>query len=163
MPQTQSRPQSQPVISVRTPTWVEDAYSRAARSLCAGGAYFVTLAGAGWALGPIREFIVRRGLDPLPAVLIEAVPMLLVMALASAWAMRRLGVRDRSGDRLVVGSVAVTLVIASEFIGGRLVRGWGPYETLANLTTRPGWVFVAMLIVALLIPLLEPLSRGKPA
>jgi hypothetical protein len=163
MPQSQPRPQSQPAAAVRRPTWVEDTYSRAGRSLAAGGTYFAALAGAGWTLGPIREFAVRRGLDPLLAVLIEAAPMLLVMALASAWTMRRFGVRDRAGDRLLVGSVAVTLVMAAEFVGGELVRGWGPYETLANLTSRPGQVFVALLIVALLVPVVEPLRRRTPA
>ena len=160
MPQSQSQPR--PTASTHTPTWIEDTYSRAGRSLAAGGAYFVALAGAGWTLGPIREFVVRKGLDPLLAVLIEAAPMLLVMALASAWAMRQFQVRDRAGDRLLVGSIAVTLVIASEFIGGTLVRGWGLYETFANMSTRPGSVFVALLLVALLAPLIEPLSRRDP-
>lgn len=149
-----------PSAGPRTPTWIEDTYSRAARSLAAGGSYFLALAGAGWLLGPIREFVVRRGLDQLLAVLIEAVPMLLVIALASAWALRQFQVRDRAGDRLLVGSIAVTLVIASEFAGGRLVRGWGFYETLANMSTRPGSVFVVLLLVALLAPVIEPLGRN---
>jgi hypothetical protein len=158
-------PQSQPppAALARAPTWIEDTFSRAGRSLAAGGSYFVALAGAGWALGPIREFVVSKGFDPLLAVLIEAAPLLLVMALASAWAMRLFKVRDRAGDRLLVGSVAVTLVIASEFLGGALVRGWGIYETLANMCTRPGSVFVALLIAALLAPLIEPMSRERSA
>jgi len=154
---------SRPASAARAPTWVEEAYSRAGRSLAAGTAYFLALFGAGWTLGPIREFVVRRGFDPLLAVLIEAAPMLLVMGLASAWALRQFRVRDRAGDRLLVGSVAVTLVIASEFAGGALVRGWGFYETLTNMTTWPGRVFVTLLIVALLTPLLEPLGRRKSA
>jgi hypothetical protein len=43
------------------------------------------------------------------------------------------------------------------------VRGWGPYETLSNFTTWPGQVFVALLIVALLVPVVEPLRRRTPA
>ncbi len=158
-------PQSQtpPTALARTPTWIEDTYSRAGRSLAAGGAYFVALASAGWALGPIREFVVRKGFDPLLAVLIEAAPMLLVMALASAWAMRLFKVRDRAGDRLLVGNIAVTLVIASEFVGGALVRGWGIYETLANMCTRPGSVVVALLIAAPLAPLIEPVNSKNSA
>ena len=120
------------------------------------------MAGAGWAFGPIRALVVRQGLDPLLAVLIEAAPMVLVMVLASAWVVRRFQVRDRAGDRLLVGSVAGTLLIASEFVGGELVRGWGPYETLSNLTTQPGRVFAVLLLVALLTPLAEPLGRRKP-
>jgi len=153
---------SHPTPRARTPTWVEETYSRAGRSLAAGGAYFFALVLAGWTLGPIREFAVRRGLDPLIAVLIEAAPMLVVMVVASTWALRQFRVRDRAGDRLLVGSIAVTLVVASEFVGGELVRGWGFYETLANMTTWPGQVFVALLVVALLTPLLEPLGRRTP-
>lgn len=159
------KPQSQPQPAARThtPTWVEETFARAGRSLAAGGAYFAALAGAGWALGPIREFVVSKGLDPLLAVLIEAASILLVMALASAGAMRLFQVRDRTGDRLLVGSVAVTLVVASELVGGAMVRGWGLYETLADLTTQPSSVFAVLMIVALLIPVVEPLGRRKPA
>jgi hypothetical protein len=154
--------QTHPPGPARALTWVEETYLRAGRSLAAGGTYFLALAGTGWLLGPIREFVVRKGLDPLAAVLIEAAVLLLVMALSSTWAMRRFQVRDRGGDRLLVGSVAVTLVIASELAGGALVKGWGLYETLANMSTQPGAVFVVLLIVALLTPLIEPLGRRKP-
>jgi hypothetical protein len=157
VPQSRSGPEG----PVRTPTWIEDAYSRAARSLAAGGVYFFALVGAGWLLGPIREAGVRHGLDPLAAVLAAAVSMLLIMALASAWALRWLRVRDRAGDRLLVGSIAATLVIASELVGGELVRGWGFYETLATMTSRPGSAFVVLLLIALLAPMIEPLSRRK--
>lgn len=159
MPQSSSRPTARP----RTPTWIEDAYSRAGRSLAAGTAYFVALMGAGWTLGRVGGIVARSGLDPWLAVLIAAVPLLLVVAFASAWAIRLCQVRDHAGDRLLVGSVAVTLAIAAEFVGGELTRGWGLYEMLANLTSWPGSVFIVLLIVALLTPLLEPLGRRKPA
>lgn len=139
---------SHPPNALRNPTWIEEAYLRAGRSIVAGGTYFLALAGAGWGFGPIREFVVAHGLNPLTAVLNEAAPMLVIMAFVSAWAMRRFQVRDSAGDRLLVGAVAVTLVVSSEFIGGALVRGWGPYETLANMTTKPGSVFVVLLVIA---------------
>ena len=150
---------SGPPTTAPAVTWVEETYQRAGRSLAAGAVYFLAMVAAGWLFGPIREFATRRGFNPLAAVLIEAIPLLVIMGLSSGWAMRWLRVRDRAGDRMLVGSVAVTLVISSEFVGGAMVRGWGLYETLTNMTTAPGLVFCALLVAALLMPLVEPFGR----
>lgn len=82
---------------------------RAARSLAAGTFYFLAMAGARWVFGPVREFYVRSGLSPLLAVLIEAPAMVVVTVFASTAAIRWLGVRDRAGDRLLMG-VRVTRI-----------------------------------------------------
>jgi len=63
---------------------------------------------------------------------------------------------------LLVGGVAVTLLVAAELVGGPLVRDWGLYETLSRVVPQPGAVFPAILIGAVLTPLLEPLGRARP-
>lgn len=140
-------------------TWEQQTLQRARNALAAGALYFLALVLAGWVFGPIRGFYVHRGLDPLLAVLAEAPLMILVMVFASRAIVRMLRVRDRAEDRLVMGSFAVLLVLAAEFAGGALVRGWGFYETLANLTTRPGSVLLVLLAVALVVPVAH---RGEP-
>jgi hypothetical protein len=144
--------------AIRIPTWQEETLRRGRRSLEAGAAYFAVLATAGSILGLIREVSVEAGLDPMVGALAEASLLLLVMLLASAAMIRWFGVANRAGDRLMVGAVGMSLVMAAELAGGWLIRGWGFYETLVNLTTRPGQVFVALLIAIVLAPLLQPRS-----
>ncbi len=145
----------------RNLTWMEETGWRARRSLQAGAVYFLALVGAGWLFGPVRESLVRRGLDPLVAMLGEAPAMLFVMVFASAWAVRRFRVMASSSDRLLVGGFAVLLVVIAEFVGGALVRGWGFYETLSHMTTAPGAVFGALLVAAVLAPLFRRPRRGR--
>jgi hypothetical protein len=144
-------------------SWEEQALGRALHALAAGAVYFAAMGGVGWLIGPIREFYVRSGLDPVLAVLVEAPLMILVMVFASSWTIRLLRVREGAGDRLVMGAFAVLLILCSEFVGGALIRGWGFYETLANFTTRPGLIFVGLLAIAIVVPLLQPANRRARA
>ena len=146
-------------LSAPIPTWQEQTLRRGRRSVEAGIAYFMALVGAGWALGRIREHEVRAGLDPLLGLLAQIPFLLLMMLFASSAAIRWRRVPDHVGDRLVVGAAAVTCVMVAELAGGRLIRGWGFYETLANMTTRPGRAFVGLLVAATVMPLLPRRRR----
>jgi hypothetical protein len=154
--------QSSPTARTRTPTWVEETASRAARSFAAGVAYFLAIAAAGWLFGPVRAIVIRHGAPAYWTTLFEAFALALLLAAAAAAAIRTFRVRERAGDRLLVGSVGVTLLVAAEFIDGALVRGWGVYETLSDLTPQSGGVFIVVLLVLLVLPLIEPAGRAEP-
>jgi len=158
MPPTASSPQPAP----RSRTWTEEVTERATRALAAGGAYFLAIAFASWSFDPLREVLAQQGAAGFWPTLIEAATLLLLLALAAAAALRLFRVYDRAGDRLLVGGVAVTLLVAAELVGGPLVRDWGLYETLSRVAPQPGGVFPAILIGAVLTPLLEPLGRARP-
>lgn len=151
---------SPPRPANRNRSWMEDATERAARALAAGGAYFLAIALASWSFGPLREIAIEHGASGFWATLFEASALLLLLAIAAAAAIRLLRVRDRTGDRLLVGSFGVTLLVGSELIGGPLVRSWGLYETLTSLMAEPRTLFLALLVGAVLTPLLEPLGRS---
>jgi hypothetical protein len=143
----------------RNRTWMEEASERASRAAGAGSVYFLALAAAGWAIGPGREAVIRRGASGLWTTLVAAPALLLLLAVIAALAIRAFRVKDRAGDRLLVGSLGVTLLVAAELLGGPLVRSWGPYESLSSLLPEPSIVFLALLTGAVLTPLLEPLGR----
>lgn len=143
----------------RRRTWTSEATERAARALAAGGVYFLAIASASAAFGPLRTILIVRGApDPWATILDAALP-LVVLAVVPVVAIRLFRVRDRVGDRLMIGSVAVTLMMVAELGGESLVRGWGLYETLTGLMPEPSSLFVACLVAAVLTPLLEPLGR----
>ena len=142
-------------------SWMEVAVERAARALAAGVAYFLAIALASWTFGPLTERLIERGAPGFWTTLIEAPALLLLLAFAAAAAIRLFQVRDRAGDRLLVGSIGVTLMVGAELIGGPLVRGWGLYEALTRLMPEPSSLFLGLLVGAVLTPLLEPL--GRPA
>ncbi|MEO8115341.1 MAG: hypothetical protein ABI655_13225 [Phenylobacterium sp.] len=133
------------------------------RSLLAGGLYFVAMLAAGWLFGPLREAVVRSGLDPLLAVLLEAPAMLLVMVFACGLAVRQLHVPARAGDRLVMGATAIALVLAAEVAGGAAMRGWTLRDFLGEFATARGGVFAATLLAGLLMPLIQLRLRRERA
>lgn len=154
---------SPPRPAARNRTWTEEAAERALRALGAGGVYALAIGLASWSFAPLLAFAVRQGLTRLWATVIEAPALLLLLALIAAALIRLFRVRDRAGDRLLVGAVGITLLVAAELVGGRFVRGWGLYETLVNFMAEPSRLFLTLLIGAVLVPLLEPIGRPKPA
>ena len=155
-------PASSPQQAPRSRTWTEEVTDRATRALAAGGAYFLAIAFASWSFDPLREILAQRGASGFWPTLLEAAMLLFLLALAAAAALRLFRVRDSAGDRLLVGGVAVTVLVAAELVGGPLVRDWGLYETLSRVVPQAGGVFPAFLIGAVLAPLLEPLGRTRP-
>jgi hypothetical protein len=151
---------SRPRPTSRNRSWKEEAGERAARALAAGSAYFLAIALASWSFDPLRELLIQRGAPAFWTTLFGALALLLLLAIAAAAAIRLFGVRDRVGDRLLVGSFGVTLLIAAEFIGGPLVRDWGLYETLTILMPEPSGLFLVLLVGAVFTPLLEPVGRS---
>ena len=150
-----------PPPASRSPTWTEDAAARAARAFAAGGVYFLAIGVASWAFGRLRDTADQRHASGAWTTLIAAPALLLLLALVAAAAIRLFRVRDRAGDRLLVGSFGVTLLVAAEFVGGPLVRDWGLYETLTRLMPEPSGLFLGLLVGAVLTPLLEPLGRAR--
>jgi peptidoglycan/LPS O-acetylase OafA/YrhL len=145
----------------RNRTWKQEAAQRAARALAAGGVYFLAIALASWSFDPLREIILQRGASPVWTLFAEVTALLVLLAVLAGAATRLFGVRDRAGDRLLVGGTAVTLLVAAELVGGRLVRGWGPYETLTSFAPEPTSLFLGLLVGAVLVPLVEPSGRPK--
>ncbi|MFI4949488.1 MAG: hypothetical protein ACHP7A_00445 [Caulobacterales bacterium] len=129
--------------------------------MAAGTAYSLAIGLASWSFDPLRRMVLQRGAPTAWTTLLAAAVLLFLLAVVAAAAIRLFRVRDRAGDRLLVGSFAVTLLLAAELIGGRLVHGWGLYETLTNVIPEPSSLFLALLVGAVLTPLLEPLGRAR--
>jgi hypothetical protein len=154
---------SSPPPAPRSRTWTEEVTERATRALAAGGAYFLAIVFASWSFGPVREILAQRGASGFWPTLLEVALLLFLLALAAAAALRLFRVRDSAGDRLLVGGIAVTVLVAAELVGGPLVRDWGPYETLTGLMPEPSSLalFLALLVGAVLAPLIEPVGRAN--
>src|SRR6516225_10523994 len=66
---------------------------RRMRVLKAGAVYFLFMFAVGWILGPIRELWAMPRFGRLTSVLLEAVIMLIAMAVSAQWVIRRFHVK----------------------------------------------------------------------
>src|SRR5215813_9043791 len=93
------------------------------RVLKVGAVYFLFMFGVGWILGPIRELVAVPRFDRLTVVLLEAVIMLIAMAVSARWVIRRFHVRPTFGSTISMGLVALGLLVPAELAGVVWVRG----------------------------------------
>lgn len=107
-------------------------------SLRAGGLYFAIVFAAGFVLGALRVLVLAPRLGELLAVLAELPVMLAIAWLVCGWLIERLRVPPRLGPRLVMGSVAFSLLIAAEVGLSMLLFGRSLPEFWASLTTLEG-------------------------
>jgi len=92
--------------------------------LKAGAVYFLIMFGVGWILGPIRELWAVPRFGRLTDVLLEAVIMLIAMAVSSRWVIRRFQVKPTFGSTISMGirRKAYNCRTLSLQLSGRLVR-----------------------------------------
>jgi hypothetical protein len=80
------------------------------RTLKAGVIYFLLLFAVGWIMGPLRELWAVPHFGRVPAMLSEAVIMLIAMIIAARWVIRRLDMPQALGATLPIGMIAIGLL-----------------------------------------------------
>jgi len=132
------------------------------RVLKAGAVYFLIMFGVGWILGPIRELWAVPRFGRLTGVLLEAVIMLVVMAVSARWVIRRFHVKPTFGSTISIGLVALGILVPAELAGVVWVRGLSLHEYLGSFVTAPGLVSLLMFLLFAAMPtLVVRAGRGR--
>jgi hypothetical protein len=124
------------------------------RVLKAGAVYFLLMFGVGWILGPIRELWAVPRFGRLTGVLLEAVIMLIAMAVSVRWVIRRFRVKPTFGLTISMGVVALAILVPAELAGVVWVRGLSLREYLVSFMTIPGLVSLLMFLLFAAMPTL---------
>jgi hypothetical protein len=124
------------------------------RVLKAGAVYFLLMFGVGWVLGPIRELWSVPHFGRLTSLLLEAVIMLIAMAVSSRWVIRRFRVKPTFGSTISMGLVALGILVPAELAGVVWVRGLSLHEYLASFATAPGLVSLLMFLLFAAMPMI---------
>jgi hypothetical protein len=84
------------------------------RTLKAGIIYFLLVFLVGWILGPIRELWAVPHFGRIPAMLSEAVIMLIAIIVSARWVIRRFDVPQALGATIPIGLIAIGLLFPAE-------------------------------------------------
>jgi hypothetical protein len=122
-------------------------------TLRAGAVYFMIAFAAGWVLGPVRVLWVEPRLGPTTAVMLEAPLMLTVSVLAARWVIRHFEVPGALASRIGMGTVALTLLLLAELLGGLWLRGQTLRDYLAHFGTAPGLLALAVFAAFAALPI----------
>ncbi len=123
-------------------------------SVLGGLVYFAITFAVGFLLGVVRQLFLAPALGDTAGLLIEA-PLILVTAYYVARAVvRGLPVPSTTIDRLVVGGVGLSALLATEYAMAAVLRGWTLQQWLEALATRNGAISLAMFSVFAVIPLI---------
>jgi hypothetical protein len=124
------------------------------RAVKAGGLYFGVVFGVGFVLGTLRLGLLVPRTGDRAAELMETPLMLVAIALAARWVVRRLPPPRSPAARLGVGGVALGLLLVAE--GGIVLwlRGITIADYIASRDPVSGAVYLAMLAIFALAPLL---------
>ncbi|CAA9245374.1 MAG: hypothetical protein AVDCRST_MAG27-1755 [uncultured Craurococcus sp.] len=118
--------------------------------LRAGAAYAAAMFGLGAVLGPVRELAVAPRLGATAAAALEAVPMLVGMAVLAPWIARRLEVPPARPARLGMGGAGLALLVLAETALDWLVRGQSLW--LERMRSPAGWIGLGLLAAFALMP-----------
>ena len=88
----------------------------------------------------------------LTGVLVEAVIMLIAMAVSARWVIRRFHVKATFGSTISMGLVALGILVPAELVGVVWVRGFSLTEYLASFATAPGLVSLLMFLLFAAMP-----------
>jgi hypothetical protein len=122
------------------------------RVLKAGAVYFLFMFGVGWILGLVRELWAVPRFGRLTGLLLEAVIMLIAMAMSARWGIRRFQVGPTFGSTISMGLVALGILVPTELAGIVWVRGLSLPEYLASFATAPGLVSLLMFVLFAAMP-----------
>jgi hypothetical protein len=132
------------------------------RALKAGVIYFLLVFAVGWILGPIRELWAVSHFGRAPAMLSEAVIMLIAMLVAARWVIRRFDVPRTLPATTSMGLIAIGLLFPAEIAGVVWVRGLSLQEYLAGFATGPCVISLLMFLLFAVMPtLVTPLTCGR--
>ncbi len=130
------------------------------QALQAAVCYFMATLTLGWFFGPIRDYAVRAGADPMLAILSQAVATLLILVWAAGWVVEAFDVSSRLTQRIAVGFGAIGLLVACDLLTGYLMFGLAPAELAAHFLTPEGEVVGLSLLLAALLPIVRS-RRGE--
>jgi len=116
-------------------------------------AYFAAVFAVGFALGILREFVVRPWLGTFAAIMVEAPGMLLACWVLARWAVGRFAVVVLD-DRLRMGVLALGLLMVAELVGSMGLRGMAAGEWLAQFATPPGFLSLSLFVAFAALPLI---------
>jgi hypothetical protein len=137
---------------------VRSSFAKSLPIVAAGLMFFALVFLAGFALGMLREIVLRAFTGPDAARLLELPVMIAISWLAARFVMRRLGPFPRS-DAYDIGLLAFVLLQIAEFLFGYWILRITPLAWLASNFTIVG--FLSLLAQALLI--IMPAFASPPA
>jgi hypothetical protein len=114
--------------------------------------YFGVVFGAGFLLGPIRVLWLEPRFGPIIATACEAPLLLIAMLVAARWVPRALNIRSPK-TLVLIGTGSLALLQIADFTVGFWLRGITPTEQFAQLLTRQGNIYVALLALFAIMPL----------
>lgn len=123
--------------------------------------YFAIVFGAGFALALIRIPLLVPQFGVRIAELIEMPLMLLVIFFAARWIVRRMRAPATRAARLAVGSIALGLLLLTEFTVVLWMQGLSLREAIFNRDPVSGAAYAVSLVVFAVMPLL--VLRGPNA
>jgi hypothetical protein len=121
--------------------------------LRAGATYFALVFGAGFIFGSTRILCIVPRFGVRIAELMEAPLMLIVIILAAKWVVRKFQVAAAVSERLAVGLLALSLMVALEFTLVLKLRGLTLAEYFRERDPVSGTVYYLMLGVFAVMPL----------
>lgn len=129
------------------------------RALRAGALLFVLVFMAGFALGSVREILVRPYLGPDASRLLELPLMIGISWFATMFVVRRAGLADaRAWFR--VGSVAFLLLIVAELVLGEILFRRGLMAFIRDAMTLPGALSLLAQALLIVMPLWAARKTG---
>jgi len=115
-------------------------------------AYFGLVFGTGFVLGTIRTLLLVPRLGVRTAELIEIPVMLVAVALAARWIMKRFNRSQGSGWWLRAGLLSLGFLLAAEAFLGAVVRGVSPLQALLDKDPVSGTAYYLALLVFAALP-----------
>lgn len=122
------------------------------RIVAAGGAYFLIVFAAGFALGAVRVLVVAPRTGERIAELAEMPLMLAVTIAAAAWVSRRYAMPWVARERLAIGLIGLGLLLAMELTVVLWLRGLTLAESVAARDPVSGTAYGAMLALFAVMP-----------
>ncbi len=115
-------------------------------------AYFLSVFGAGFALGVLRVLLLAPWFGERAAELLELPVMLVVIVFSARWVVRRFGGDRSPAAMLWVGLAAFGLMLAAELAVGVGLRGMSLSDSLLNKDPVSGSAYYAALLVFAVLP-----------
>jgi hypothetical protein len=131
------------------------------RLLLAAVLYFAIVFAVGFALGPIRVYLLEPRLGKAVATLAEAPFLLTAMVAAAPLVQQKLALDCGSRTLACMGIVALLLQQAADLAVGIALRGLTVVEQWAQLATPAGSIYMVLLILFAAMPLLVCSGVGR--
>lgn len=119
-------------------------------------AYFLLAYACGFATGVVREFFVTPRTGLTAALWIELPVMVAVSFFAARFVVRRFVVKNDLGDRLILGSLGLALLVVAEQVMSWALRGisvftlWAHFSPLAAIANFAGLGLFAIMPLLIL-------------